>query len=87
MADSLSMSGYEVMDLPGPKPLDEVIRDAMKGFATAPVRGAALEPVAGVIREAVGPHAWPALRDGMNAMMLLREQPVILMTPSVIVTR
>lgn len=88
MADSLSMTDYEVMDLPGPKPLDEVIRDAMKGFASSPVRGgSALEPVAGVIREAVGPHAWPALRDGVNAMMLLREQPVVLMSPSVIVTR
>ena len=87
MADSLSMSDYEVMDLPGPKPLEEVIRDAMKGFASAPVRGqATMEPVAAVAREIVGPHAWPALRDGMNAMMLLRQQPVILMTPSVIVT-
>ncbi|MFO0833832.1 MAG: S49 family peptidase [Phycisphaerales bacterium] len=87
MADSLSMTDYEVMDLPGPKPLEEVIRDAMKGFASAPVRGnAAMEPVAAMAREIVGPHAWPALRDGMNAMMLLREQPVILMTPSVIVT-
>ncbi|MBL8760573.1 MAG: S49 family peptidase, partial [Phycisphaerae bacterium] len=87
MADSLSMSDYEVMDVPGPKPLDEVIRDAMKGFASSPVRGAALEPLAGVIREAVGPHAWPSLRDGVNAMMLLRERGVVLVTPSVIVTK
>lgn len=89
MADSLSLSDYEVLDVPGPKPLDEVIRDAMRGFAgVAPVRGSSpLEQVAGVVREAVGPQAWPALRDGMNAMMLLRDRPVILMTPSIIVTR
>ncbi|MCC6230119.1 MAG: S49 family peptidase [Phycisphaerales bacterium] len=86
MADSLSISEYEVMDLPGPKPLEEVIRDAMKGFASAPIGGkAAMDPIAKVASEIVGPHAWPALRDGMNAMLLLREQPVILMTPSVIV--
>ncbi len=88
MADSLSLTNYEVMDLPGPKPLDEVIRDAMKGFATAPVRGSeAMQPIAAIARQIVGPRAWPAVRDGMNAMMLLREQPVILMSPSVIVTR
>lgn len=88
MADSLSLTDYEVMDLPGPKPLDEVIRDAMKGFATAPVRGGeAMPPIAAIARQIVGPRAWPAVRDGMNAMMLLREQPVILMSPSVIVTR
>jgi protease-4 len=88
MADSLSLTDYEVMDLPGPKPLDEVIRDAMKGFTTAPVRGSeAMQPIAAMARQIVGPRAWPAVRDGMNAMMLLREQPVILMSPSVIVTR
>lgn len=90
MAKQLSLDEFEVMDYPGARSLEEVIGDAMKGFASAPNvgalagQGAALAPVAAMGREVFGPAAWPAIEQAMNGMAELRKEPVIMMSPKVI---
>lgn len=41
----------------------------------------------GVVRDVVGPDAWPGVRSNLEGLMQLRTQPVLLMNPSVIVVR
>jgi protease-4 len=92
MATELNLDEYEVMDFPGPRSLEEVIGEALKGFASAPgVAGGAapagaapLAHLAAMGRELFGPRAWPAVENAMNGAALLRDEPVILYTPRVI---
>lgn len=90
LATKLNLNDYDVMDYPAPKPFDEVIEDALKGFAAAPsitgatpVRGQIL----GAIREVVGPRAWSQMEPSIVGYLQMRDQPVILMSPNVLIFR
>jgi len=93
LAAQLSLSDYEIMDLPGPKPLNEVIQDAVRGMvrassmksssATALLDG----ELAGLARTVVGDHAWPQVRESIEGLLQLRDHPVLLMSPKVLIFR
>lgn len=81
LAAHVGLSGYEVMDFPGPKPLDEVIDDFLKGIK-AP-RSASAD-LANTARAVFGERNWPQIRGALEGLMGLRERPVMLMTPKVL---
>ena len=80
---------YEVVHYPGPKSLPEMLEESFGGFVRAPrVRSPdAVMGAVGLLREAVGPKAWPAVRDSIGAMLLLREEPVVLTMPRALIFR
>jgi protease IV len=85
LAGSLGLEDPGVVHYPGPKGLAEVLEQMFGGMASAP--GAELAPAVAGLREALGPEAWPAVRDGLEAMMLMRREPVLLVMPRAIVVR
>jgi protease-4 len=86
MASELGLEEYGVVHYPGPKSLPELLEQGMGGFVQAPRIGAATG-AAEVLREAVGARAWPAVRDSIGAMMLLRDEPVVLTMPRALIFR
>lgn len=80
MAIELGLSSYDVLDFPAPKSLDEVLEDTFGGFVAAPEIGA-------LLREALGAERFGAVVDQLNAVSLLREQPVLLTMPRAILIR
>lgn len=81
--EGLSPGTYDVLHFPKAPTLAEAISQAMERFglgADAPGVGAAA-----LLREAVGPRAWPAIRDAAEALLLVREEPVLLASPRVLV--
>jgi protease-4 len=95
LAKDRKLSEYGVQDYPLPKSLGEVLEDAAKGFGvTAPrISGQAplnadapLQILAG-IRELVGPRVWSQLEPSIRAMFQLRDQPVVLMSPRVLIVK
>ena len=88
LAQKLDLTDYAVMDYPGPKGIGEVIQDAMGGFIQSPQVGNA-SPVRGqffsAIREVVGPRAWKQIGPSLEALMQLRDQPVLLLSPRVLI--
>ncbi len=89
-AVGLREGAYDIMDYPAPKTLPELISDAMERFgmgASAPSGQAGLDTLAAGVREVVGPRAWPGLRDAMGALMQMREEPVILVSPRVLLLK
>ncbi len=83
---------FDLMDYPAPKTIAEIIKDAMEQFGigasspevSARTAGAA---VAGAVREAVGPQAWPAVRDALEGLMQVRSEPILLISPRAVVVR
>jgi protease-4 len=94
LAASLNLDDYDIMDYPGPKSIEETVGDLLGSFAAATGHSGSPDRHAGAaipaellatLRAAVGPKAWPQVRAELSGMMQLRDQPVVLMSPSVLI--
>jgi ClpP class serine protease len=90
LASSLKLEDYAIMDYPAPRALNEVIGEMFKGFgATAPLSGHApalsSAPLVSTLRAIVGEKNWPTVSRSLDALMVLRDEPVALTLPSAIV--
>lgn len=93
LAADLSLTEYGVVHYPAPRSLPHVIEDFLGGVsASSPLAGrvarsATQAELAEIARQIVGPHAWPQISRQLDAMMQLREEPVLLMSPKAIIIR
>lgn len=91
LAAFLKMEDYDVMDFPAPKPLNEVLEDAFKGFglggASASAPAAARAQVSASLRAVVGERNWPMVARTLDAIMVLRDEPVGLVMPQALIVR
>ncbi|QYU66931.1 signal peptide peptidase SppA [Leptolyngbya sp. 15MV] len=89
LASSVGMEDYAVMDFPAPKPLNEVLEDVFSGFGMGGASSRSTMPaemVAG-LRALVGEAHWPQVARAIDAIMVLRHEPVALVMPSVLIVR
>jgi protease IV len=89
-ATGLGEGEYDVMDFPGPRSLGDVIGEALGGFAgaSAPTTGRGQGSIlASTMREVVGDETFAAIRDPLAAMLQMREEPVLLVSPKVLIIR
>lgn len=88
-AVDLSPAGYDVVHFPAPKSLAERLEEMFGGFgiASAPSRSSKFADAAVAFRSIIGERNWGTFRDALNAMMQLREEPVLLTLPRIIMTR
>lgn len=90
MATSLNMDDYEVMDFPGAKSLGEIFGDMVGGFVHAPAvtsQSIIGREFTAAGRTIFGDRAWKQMKSPLEAMMQMRDEPVLLTTPSVLVFR
>lgn len=88
LAEELKLARYDVMDYPGPKGLEDMMEEMFGGVLGAPgARAGAPDWVIGALREAVGPQAWPRVRDALEGLAMLRHHPVTLVAPRAIILR
>ncbi len=89
LAESLKLDGYDVMDYPGPKGLDELLSNTLGGFVRAPgaARGAGVSELGAMARAVIGDRAWRQLGGPMDAFVQLRDEPVLLVMPRALVFR
>lgn len=89
LAKQLNIESYDVLDYPAPKSLADTIGEAIGGFIESPKVGASKQMADAafwqVPAEIAGPHAWPQIKRGIDTMMLLRQEPVLVVTPSVFI--
>lgn len=86
LASELKLSDFDVMHFPGPKSLPEVLEDAFGSFVTAPNAASPLQSLAAAGEQIFGP-AWPQVRQAITGVLQLRREPVLLMTPSVLIVK
>lgn len=91
LARRCSLDDFGVMDYPAPKALGEVIEEALSGFGGASAPSLLGQPVQtqlfAAVRELVGERAWAQIEPSLTALLQLREQPVVLTSPRVLITR
>ena len=89
LAKSLSLDEFEVREYPTPPSFGEAIEEALGGFVQAPnvgsstsITGAGLVPA--LARQVLGERAWRQIAPSWQAFMLMREEPVLLTSPTVL---
>jgi protease-4 len=88
LAAQLTLKNYHVMDYPGPRPLGEVIEDALKGLVHAPGTGtASLVPavISEPIRAVLGDAAYTQIESSLSAVLQMRDGKVMLIHPRVLI--
>lgn len=75
---------FDVMHFPGPKPLSEMFGGAFG--ITAPQVGVGGEFVS-LLKGVVGDAAWNTIRDQLEAMVQVRNEPVLVVLPRAIIIR
>ncbi len=93
MADELGLTtgGFEVIEYPGPRSLQDMLGQMLgmagvrAGGGAAP--GGSLADVMAGVEAALGPRAWPQVRDAIEGLLMLRREAVLLMSPRAIVVR
>lgn len=92
---NLAADGYDVIDYPGPKSLQETIEGYFGASASAPgvakgpsgIAPSALGLAMDALKEVVGEKSWPSVRANLRALMEMRKEPVLLTAPEVVIVR
>lgn len=86
MAEALDLADgqYDVIDYPGPMSFEDLLGDAF------PMSGGArgeLPATLAAMRTLIGPAAYDQLASSMAALLQLRKEPVVLVSPSVLIVK
>ena len=91
LAKSCGLESYGVLDYPAPKSLGEVLEDALSGMGGVSAPSLFQQPVKtqlfAAVRELVGERAWGQIEPTLTALMQLRESPVVLTSPRVLIVK
>jgi protease-4 len=88
----LAEGRYDVMRYPGPKSFDKMLEEMLGGFMLKAPEAKSQTPsvlaaAVATLREMVGERAWASVSTSLNAMWQLRREPVILVSPRVLMFR
>lgn len=85
LADELDMVDFDVAHYPEPPTFEEYINEMLGGFISAPeIR---INPVETALRAVLGDDRYTQVVDQLNAITLLRNERVLLVSPSALIFR
>lgn len=88
MAAQLGLAEYDVKHYPAPKSLNELLEETLGSAGRrAALDPSPLPPLAAALRETIGAREWPRAREMLGALLLLREQRVLLAMPRALIFR
>lgn len=87
LARQLNLDDYDVMDFPGPRSLEEVLDDAMKGLPFLSAAGPSDHHAVTLARQLLGPATCRRLAAQAQGLALLRHSPVVLVCPRALIFR
>lgn len=89
LASSLGLAkgSYDVVDFPAPKTFEEMLEGLFPMAQTASAASLPDSASLQTLRALVGPSAWSQLQAALQGAMLLRQEPVVLVTPSVLIVK
>lgn len=87
LAGELGLRRYDVIDYPSPQSIGEMLEEVLGSLPFASAEGVTTHAAVAALQQAVGPQAWPAVRDTLEGLMMLRDEPVLLVLPRGIVVK
>lgn len=89
LATSLGLheGAFDVVDYPAPKSFEEMLQDMLPMAQAGRAVSLPDLPSLQALRALVGPGAWSQLQRALQGAMLLRREPVVLVTPSVLIVK
>jgi protease-4 len=88
---NLASGSYDLMDYPAPKGFDEVLEDLFGKFggagARSPLQGSLIADVSQIAQGIVGPRNWDNFSASFTGMMQLQREPVLVITPSILLVK
>lgn len=87
LANSLDLDRYDVLDYPGPMSFEDLMEQFTGGMVSSPFEGAASGALASMIERVVGSDAWPVIRQRIDGAVMMQDQPLMLMDPSILIFR
>lgn len=84
LASAQRMESFEVLDYPAPMSIPELLEQFAKGFGVQAPRVELGQDLIAAARAVVGEDRWPAFAGAVRGLMLLRDEPVVLVMPSAI---
>ncbi|MBB6431075.1 S49 family peptidase [Algisphaera agarilytica] len=78
---------YDVVNLPGPMSLNEYLNSLFGVSSPAVAMDSDLPAFMGAAKQLLGPVAWRNISRSMQGMMLLQDEPVLMMMPTAIVVK
>lgn len=91
MRAALNIPDCELIDLPGPKSIEEFVRDTVRGVRAPGMGGdessLALRGVTDLARQILGPRPTAELRRAAAGLMLMEREPVLALSPHVLMFR
>lgn len=86
----LEAGKFDVLDYPGPKSFEELLQEMFGGFmlASGPrPTGGLLADLPALVEQALGAGAWAQISEQLEALSLLRSEPVLLVSPRALIIR
>lgn len=81
MAADIQIGDFDVVHYPQPPSMEEMLMESFGRFLAAPKIAIDLNPAESVLRSVLGEQRYMAIVDTLNAMMLLRDERVLLVSP------
>ncbi len=78
---------YDVVMMPEPMGMAEYFEQMFSISKDLPTLNAEQAGVIAIMKEALGPNAWPTVQTTLNGLSLLRNEPVLMLMPQAIVVR
>ncbi len=82
----MTRDAFDVVDYPPPPSIEEYLAEALP-FSMQAGSQSSLPGTLALLRQAMGEQAWTQFRDALGAMMLLRDESVVLVCPRILIRR
>ena len=87
LAEELDLVDFDVANYPAPPSFETMIENMLGGFIQSPGMAIGQSQIETTLRMLLGEHRYLSVVDELNGMMLLRDEPVLLMNPRALIIR
>lgn len=87
MAEEVDLADFDVAHFPAPMSFDKMIQEMLGGFIQAPGMVVGQSQIEMTLRALLGEQRYLSVVDELNGMMLMRDEPVLLIHPRALIIR
>ncbi|MFK7759360.1 MAG: S49 family peptidase [Phycisphaerales bacterium] len=87
MASEMDLVDFDVVHFPAPPSFESALQNMLGGFLEAPGAAIGQSQIEATLRVLLGEKRYLSVVDTLNGMMLMRDEPVLLMNPRALIIK